>query len=447
VETTPLTRRTTTSGDPSHFAALGLSPGLCAAVGAAGYEVPTPIQTHAIPPGLAGRDVLGCAQTGTGKTAAFALPIIQHLIEHPHAGRSVVRALVLAPTRELAAQIGDSFRRYARGTALRTLVVFGGVGKGPQISALRAGIDVLVATPGRLLDLMGDRAVSLAHVRHLVLDEVDRMLDMGFIRDVRRITAAVPRARQTLLFSATMPPDIAALATSTLRDPVRVAVDPVSSTCAPIRQGVYQVPTAHKVGLLLALLEPDEIERALVFTRTKHGANRLARHLERAQVAVAAIHGNKSQSARERALDGFRRGTTRVVVATDVAARGLDIKGVSHVINFDMPHDPESYVHRIGRTGRAGASGIALSFCSREESSHLAAIERTTRARLDRLAMPEGLTAVAPPPPVQARRPAATPAGPHRSRHPQARHRRTGGGGRPRPGQLAARRDGDGAAR
>jgi len=443
---------TSTAQADGDFATLGLAPSLCA--GLTDYAAPTPIQTRAIPPALAGRDVLGCAQTGTGKTAAFALPIIQHLTGERSPERRLPRALVLAPTRELAAQIGESFRRYARGTTLRTLVVFGGVGKHPQIAALRAGVDVLVATPGRLLDLMNDRAAGLGAVRHLVLDEVDRMLDMGFIRDVRRITAAVPRERQTLLFSATLPPDIEALATSTLSNPVRVAVDPVSSTGAPIRQGVYQVANARKVGLLLALLEPAEIERALVFTRTKHGANRMARHLERAQVTVAAIHGNKSQSARERALDGFRRGTTRVVVATDVAARGLDIKGVSHVINFDMPHDPESYVHRIGRTGRAGASGIALSFCSREESSHLAAIERTTRARLDRLTTPHGLAdepPLAAPSRAGARPTTTTPTNtlgePHRRRrHTHAPRRQSFGARRPRAAGVVARRDGDGAA-
>ena len=378
------------------FDALGLRPALCAAVRAAGYGEPTPIQLGAIPHVLAGRDVLGCAQTGTGKTAAFALPILHHLMAEPRSeGRPAIRALVLAPTRELAAQIGESFRRYAVRGGLRHCVVFGGVGKGPQIDALRRGVDVLVATPGRLLDLLNGRHVALGKVRHFVLDEADRMLDMGFIHDVRRIARELPEERQTLLFSATLPREIQELAGRLLCEPVRVAVDPVASTALPIEQSVYFVDAGRKVDLLLRLLDGGDVDRALVFTRTKRGANRLAGQLERARVAVAAIHGNKSQPARERALEGLKRGRTRVVVATDIAARGLDVKGLSHVINFDLPQDPESYVHRVGRTGRAGASGVALSLCSAAERPLLLAIERLTRRRLERLAPPAGLAATA----------------------------------------------------
>jgi ATP-dependent RNA helicase RhlE len=368
--------------DGGPFAALGLSKPLCAAVAAAGYETPTPIQKKAIPDVLQGRDLLGCAQTGTGKTAAFALPILQHL----GGRRGGLRVLVLAPTRELAAQIDASFHKYGRGTGLRHHVVFGGVGKGPQRRALRDGIDVLVATPGRLLDLMGEGVVDLSRVDHFVLDEADRMLDMGFVRDVRRIVRDIPRDRQTLLFSATMPDEIRRLSRELLRDPVHVAVDPVASTCEPISQAVYFVEKHGKVDLLLRMLHDREIDidRALVFTRTKHGANKVARKLYSARVSAAAIHGNKSQSARERALAGFKRGDLRVLVATDIASRGIDVKELSHVINFDLPNEPESYVHRIGRTGRAGLSGAAISFCATDERPYLRDIERLTNRRLDR---------------------------------------------------------------
>jgi ATP-dependent RNA helicase RhlE len=376
------------------FDSLGLLPALREAVRAAGYREPTPIQRKAIPHVLAGRDVLGCAQTGTGKTAAFALPILHQLLATPRSdGHPAIRALVLAPTRELAAQIGESFRHYGARSRLRHHVVFGGVGKRPQIEALRRGLDVLVATPGRLLDLLRDRHVALGRVQYFVLDEADRMLDMGFIHDVRCIARELPEDRQTLLFSATLPREIQELAGRLLADPVRVAVDPVASTCEPIAQSVYFVDAGRKVDLLLRLLHGDEVDRALVFTRTKHGANRLAGQLDRGRVAVAAIHGNKSQPARERALEGLKRGHTRVVVATDIAARGLDVKGLSHVINFDLPRDPESYVHRVGRTGRAGASGVALSLCSAAERPLLLAIERLTRRRLERLETPAGLAA------------------------------------------------------
>lgn len=383
--------RNSAAAKASGFDALGLSASLRSAVKSAGYTEPTPIQRETIPLVLAGRDVLGCAQTGTGKTAAFALPILNRLLTaERRPGRPLIRTLVLAPTRELAAQIGESFRTYARGSRLRGLVVFGGVGKGPQISALRKGVEVLVATPGRLLDLMNMGEIDLGHVRYLVLDEADRMLDMGFIHDVRRILKAVPRERQTMLYSATLPQEIRQLAGSILSDPVRVAVDPVYSTVEPIEQSVYFINSSQKAEFLLKLLRGDGIDRALVFTRTKHRANGLAKTLVQGGVEADAIHGNKSQSARERALAGFKQGRIRVVVATDIASRGIDVKNLSHVINFDLPVDAESYVHRVGRTGRAGKSGVALSLCSAEERPYLSAIERLSRRRLDRPEAPKG---------------------------------------------------------
>ena len=376
------------------FDGLELAPALAAAVRAAGYTEPTPIQLRAIPHVLAGRDVLGCAQTGTGKTAAFALPILDALLAEPaRAGGRGIRALELAPTRELASQIAASFLKYAPRGRIRCHVVFGGVGKGPQVQALRRGLDVLVATPGRLLDLMGDGVVDLRQVETFVLDEADRMLDMGFLPDVRRIVSALPRRRQTLMFSATMPREIRALADRLLCEPVEVAVDRIASTVAPLAQYVYFVETARKTDLLLALLRGGEIDRALVFTRTKHAANRLTDKLVRAHIQAEALHGNKSQAARERALANFKRGTTRVVVATDIAARGIDVKDLSHVVNFDVPNQPETYVHRVGRTGRAGAAGTALSLCASGERSFLSSIERLTRRRLDRLELPQGFGA------------------------------------------------------
>ena len=374
------------------FAQFGLSPVLHSAVTSAGYREPTPIQRAAIPHLMQGRDVLGCAQTGTGKTAAFALPILHQLAAQPRQRpRPAIAALILAPTRELASQIEASFVKYGRGTDLRSAVIFGGVSKVPQVQALRRGIDILVATPGRLLDLMQQREVDLSQVRIFVLDEADRMLDMGFIHDVRRVIAKLPQKRQTLLFSATMPSEIEALAARIMLQPQRVAVDPVASVGKPISQGVYFVDTSTKLRLLVSLLRSGDTERALVFTRTKRAANRLAENLVGAGLEAAAIHGNKSQSARERALEGFKRGDLRVVVATDIAARGIDIKGLSHVINYEMPVDPESYVHRIGRTGRAGQTGIALSFCAPQERPELLAIERLTRARIDPIELPSDL--------------------------------------------------------
>lgn len=390
----PVRPQAVAPGSPGAFAQLGLSERLQQSVSAAGYQTPTPIQTQAIPHVLTGKDLLGSAQTGTGKTAAFALPILQRLMST--AKRNGVRALVLAPTRELAAQIGESFTTYAGPEGLRTAVIFGGVGKPAQIQALRRGVDILVATPGRLLDLMQEGLVDLRQIEAFVLDEADRMLDMGFIHDVRRITAALPRQRQNLMFSATMPSEIQDLANRILRNPVRVAVDPVSSTREPISQSVYFVEMAQKTPLLVELLSGDTIDRVLVFTRTKHGANRLAQKLVRAGFGAAAIHGNKSQSARVRALDDFKAGRIRVVVATDIAARGIDIDGLSHVVNFELPNEPESYVHRVGRTGRAGRAGTAISFCSQEERAYLRDIERLTRRRLEQREMPSVLPVLAP---------------------------------------------------
>jgi ATP-dependent RNA helicase RhlE len=389
-----LNARTHAKPDPeASFDALGLLPELLNTVRTAGYAVPTPIQWIAIPHVLAQRDLLGCAQTGTGKTAAFALPILDRLLRGGlPKGKRPIRALVLAPTRELAAQIAASFVQYTPRGTVRCDVIFGGVGKQRQVAALRRGLDVLVATPGRLLDLLDDGEVDLAAVETFVLDEADRMLDMGFIHDVRRIAGELPRSRQTLLFSATMPTEIRELAERVLWDPMHVAVDPIASTVEPIAQSVYFVDQPRKVSLLLELLKDPELDRALVFTRTKHGAKRVAQKLQAAGIGTAAIHGNKSQAARESALARFKRGDMRVVVATDIASRGIDVKSLSHVINFDLPNEPEVYVHRVGRTGRAGESGTALSLCAQEERGHLAAIERLTRRRLERLELPEGLT-------------------------------------------------------
>ena len=375
------------------FSGLGLSDHLCRIVKNAGYARPTPIQAQAIPHLLIGRDLLGCAQTGTGKTAAFALPILHSITKHgPLMGRPVIRALVLAPTRELAAQIGASFEKYAGPKGPRQLVIFGGVSKHNQILALRRGVEVLVATPGRLIDLMNEGTMKLDHVETFVLDEADRMLDMGFIHDVRRISKALPQSRQTLMFSATMPKEIHELATRILRRPMRIAVDPVASTREPTTQSVYMVEKSRKTSLLVELLGDDNIDRALVFSRTKHGANKLAKKLLQAGFRAAAIHGNKSQATRERTLADFKAHRIRVIVATDIAARGLDIENLSHVINFDLPNEPETYVHRIGRTGRAGANGVALSFCSPEECAALRDIERLTRRRIVQIASSPGFT-------------------------------------------------------
>lgn len=367
------------------FDALGLAPPILRAVKEAGYDEPTPIQRDAIPPALEGRDVVGCAQTGTGKTAAFCLPLLQH-IDRTADDDPRIRALVVTPTRELAAQIGESLGTYGRHLEdLWHTVIFGGVGDRPQIKEIRRGIDVLVATPGRLLDLMNRGVISLGGVEVFVLDEADRMLDLGFLPDVRRIVAALPKKRQTLFFSATMPPVIRELAETLLHDPVSVAVAPASAPADRIEHRLYFVEKSDKRSLLAELIGGKKLERTLVFSRTKHGANRVAQFLEKRGVAAAAIHGNKSQGARTRALDGFKRGDVRVLVATDLAARGIDIDGVSHVINFDLPNVPETYVHRIGRTARAGASGIAMSFCDVDERPYLVDIECLIGRHLERV--------------------------------------------------------------
>ena len=365
------------------FSELALIEPIERALRAENYTIPTPIQAAAIPPLLDGRDLLGCAQTGTGKTAAFALPILQRLANQRRpAPRKGARVLVLAPTRELALQIGDSFGAYGRHLGLTRAVVFGGVGQNPQVAALARGVDVLVATPGRLLDLMGQGHAKLSGVEVLVLDEADRMLDMGFIRDIRQIVATLPAQRQTLLFSATMPRDIAALADSMLKNPVKVEVAAPATTVEKVDQWVLFVDRENKRHLLAEMLKDPKMSRTLIFTRTKHGANRVTEHLSRIQVRAQAIHGNKSQGARQAALESFRSGQTRVLVATDIAARGIDVDGITHVINFELPNEPESYVHRIGRTARAGARGVALSFCDREERAFLRDIERLTKQPL-----------------------------------------------------------------
>ena len=342
-----------------------------------GYSNPTPIQEAAIPDLIAGRDLLGCAQTGTGKTAAFALPIIQRLVtQRKNPSSRSIRALVLTPTRELAAQIADSFKVYSRHLKLSRTVIYGGVGQAPQIRSLSKGVDVLVATPGRLLDLIGQGHLRFNSLEIFVLDEADRMLDMGFIHDVRRIVSLLPQHRQSLFFSATMPPEIASLADSMLKTPVKVEVDPQASTVGRIEQKIMFVTRGDKRNLLTHILSDASVTRALVFTRTKHGADKVVRQLERDHLKAEAIHGNKSQTNRTRALDNFRRGQTRVLVATDIAARGIDVQCISHVVNYDLPNIPESYVHRIGRTARAGSDGVALSFCDLEERPYLKDIER-----------------------------------------------------------------------
>jgi len=363
-----------------NFSELGLIAPLLGALSTEGYSTPTPIQTQAIPPVMSGRDLCGIAQTGTGKTAAFALPILQRLsVERRRPAPRTCHALVLAPTRELASQIADSFRAYGAGLPLSIAVVFGGVAIGRQRQQLARGVDILVATPGRLLDLADSGSLTLAAVEVLVLDEADRMLDLGFIPALRRIVKMLPRQRQTLLFSATMPAAIAALAEQYLTDPIKVVVTPAATTVERIEQSVVFVASERKRSVLTSFLRDPAFERVLVFTRTKHGADRVVRHLDGSGIAAAAIHGNKSQPQRERALAAFRSGDARVLVATDIAARGIDVEGVSHVVNFELPNVPEDYVHRIGRTARAGAAGIAIAFCSDEERPYLRDIERLTR--------------------------------------------------------------------
>jgi ATP-dependent RNA helicase RhlE len=343
-----------------------------------GYTTPTPIQEQAIPIILQGRDLLGCAQTGTGKTAAFAIPTLQLLYNDRlnHKEQKTIKTLILTPTRELAIQINESFAAYGRHTGLKHTVIFGGVSQNPQVDTLRRGVDILTATPGRLLDLMNQGYIRLDHIKILILDEADRMLDMGFVHDVKKIIAKVPSKRQTLFFSATMPKEIQALADSILTRPERIEVTPVSSTADTIQQELYYVEKNDKRSLLAHILKDRDIKTALVFTRTKHGADKVVKDLHKIGVTAEAIHGNKSQNARQRALANFKARTTRVLIATDIAARGIDIDELTHVINYEIPNIPETYVHRIGRTGRAGANGIALSFCDQEEIAFIKDIHK-----------------------------------------------------------------------
>jgi ATP-dependent RNA helicase RhlE len=428
------------------FSDFGLAAPIEKALAGEGYTTPTPIQTQAIPFVMNGRDLCGIAQTGTGKTAAFALPMLHRLGQ---AQKKVLprtcRALVLSPTRELAGQIAESFQAYGRHLRISTAVVYGGVPVGKNERALAQGVDVLVATPGRLLDLIDRRALTLSGVEILVLDEADQMLDLGFIHDLKRIVRLLPKERQTLFFSATMPKTIASLAEDFLRNPAHVAVAPVATTAERVDQQVVFVSTGQKQQLLHTLLRDPVIDRALVFTRTKHGANKVVRHLEDAGFRAAAIHGNKSQAQRERALADFKAGKLRLLVATDIAARGIDIDAVSHVINFDLPNVPESYVHRIGRTARAGAAGIAISFCNGEERAFLKDIEKLTRQHVPVMALPSGFSAE-PAPKAVASEP--------RAQQPHHRAGRKGPQrteqGRGRQGQPAApkqRQHADGAKR
>ena len=357
------------------FQQLGLSEPILKALADQGYERPSPIQEKAIPPALTGRDVLGCAQTGTGKTCAFAAPILQRLAAQPVQGRPI-RALILTPTRELALQIQESFEAYGKYLPLRSAVIFGGVGQTPQVERLQKGVDILVATPGRLGDLYNQKFIDLSRLEIFVLDEADRMLDMGFIHDVRRILGWLPKKKQTLFFSATMPPEVQGLVDSLLVDPAKVAVDPISSPVEVIDQKLYWVDRGNKTKLLAHLIRELKVKNALVFTRTKHGANKVAGDLAKADITAAAIHGNKSQTARQQALADFKSGRVQVLVATDIAARGLDIEELSHVFNYNLPDVPETYVHRIGRTGRAGHGGTAISFCDINEKDELKGIEK-----------------------------------------------------------------------
>ena len=366
------------------FNELNLSAPVLRAVAQAGYESPSPIQAAAIPPVLAGRDLMGCAQTGTGKTAAFALPMLDRLTASAPRKKGAIRALILTPTRELALQIGESFEAYGKYLTLRSTVIFGGVGQAPQVAALKKGVDILIACPGRLNDLVGQGLLDLSSIEIFVLDEADRMLDMGFVHDVKKVIAKLPRQRQNLMFSATMPKEIEQLAAGILHDPAFVKVDPVSSTVDRIQQSLYFVEKGNKKFLLPWLIKnlKPEVVNALVFSRTKHGADKIAKDLNKQGIPAAAIHGNKSQTARVTALEDFKAGKTRVLVATDIAARGIDISELSHVFNYDLPEVPETYVHRIGRTARAGADGTAVSFCAPEEKEYLAGIEKLNRRQI-----------------------------------------------------------------
>jgi len=360
-----------------NFQTLGLIEPLLKAIQEEGYTTPTPIQAESIPIVLQGKDLLGCAQTGTGKTAAFTLPILQLLVKSKtQERRKKIRSLIVTPTRELAIQIGESFNAYGRHTGLNCTVIFGGVGQGPQVTALKNGVDVVIATPGRLLDLMNQGHLNIREVEIFVLDEADRMLDMGFVHDVKKLLAVLPKKRQSLFFSATMPPEIVSLANTILFHPLKVSVTPVSSTVDIIEQSVYFVDKVNKNALLIEILKNTAIKTALVFTRTKHGADKVVNLLLKNNIKAEAIHGNKAQNARQRALTNFKAQTTRVLVATDIAARGIDVDELAYVVNYEIPNIPETYVHRIGRTGRAGANGTAISFCDAEERAFLKDIEK-----------------------------------------------------------------------
>ncbi|MFT5779681.1 MAG: ATP-dependent RNA helicase RhlE [Crocinitomicaceae bacterium] len=367
------------------FNELGLLPEILDAINTQGYDTPTPIQEKAIPKALQGQDILGCAQTGTGKTAAFSIPILQLLHKNPrnHAGKRPIRSLILTPTRELAAQIGESIKDYAQNLPINYAVIFGGVKQGPQVDRLRKGIDILVATPGRLLDLIDQGYIKLDQVEFFVLDEADRMLDMGFIHDIRKILPKLPAKKQTLFFSATMPPAIIDLTKKLLINPAHISVTPVSSAATTVRQVVYHVLKPAKKMLLLHLLKNQDMDQVLVFSRTKRGADRLAKILDKAKIRAAAIHGDKTQGARERALSEFKSGKNRVLVATDIAARGIDIESLSYVVNYDIPNEPETYVHRIGRTGRAGANGNSISMCDIDERPYVKDIEKLTGTKIE----------------------------------------------------------------
>jgi ATP-dependent RNA helicase RhlE len=417
------------------FQSFGLAEPIARALAEERHLVPTPIQTQTVPLALSGRDIIGIAQTGTGKTAAFALPILHHLsAKHIPAERKSCRVLVLSPTRELSSQILDSFRTYGRHVSITSALAIGGVPMGKQVRVLLNGVDVLVATPGRLLDLVQSNALRLNRVDYLVLDEADRMLDMGFIHDIRKITAKLPAQRQTLLFSATMPRAIADLAATMLRNPAKVAVTPVASTIDRVTQRIVHVDRQGKSAVLANLLRDERIDRALVFTRTKHGADKLVRGLGKAGIRSDAIHGNKSQNQRERVLAAFRHGRLRILVATDIAARGIDVEGISHVVNFDLPNEPESYVHRIGRTARAGASGTAISLCDADEMPYLRSIEKLIRMSLPATKRRSG--------PVRTTQSLTPPA--HGRPRPRAENRRRGVGalGPPRNGQQSSGRSG-----
>ena len=410
------------------FASLHLIEPLQHALADAGYQQPTPIQQQAIPVLLSGADLLGIAQTGTGKTAAFSLPLLHHMVCNQRKAKpKTPLALILAPTRELALQISEEIAKFGKYSSIRQAVIFGGVGQNPQVKALARGIDILIATPGRLLDLSAQKHLNLGSVEFLVLDEADRLLDMGFVRDVRRIVSQTPRSRQSLLFSATMPREVAELAKDMLKKPERVEVTPKQVTVKRITQKVVMVETGNKRQALAKLLRMPEVSRAIIFTRTKHGANKVAKHLEADGISAVAIHGNKSQNARQRALAAFKSGDVWALVATDIAARGIDIDGVSHVINHELPHEPESYVHRIGRTGRAGADGAAWSLVDDAERPRLKQVERLIRFTIDRE------TLDLPPPTAQEAEPIR-----RSPRQRQQQPRRSGGNA---PGQSTARTD------